>query len=151
MRRMPKQTLSTIYFQGILPSILYGITVWGNCLTTLFNSVEKTQVRAARFINNISKKIPESLKKLLGNQSFTTTKETWLVKHSKFTMISYHPSWVTWFHKSACVRQTRKKIKYPNFWYVDYKRSFKYWSAMYGTISQYQSVRNLLMILLSQQ
>ena len=47
MRQMPKSTLSTIYLQGILPSVLYGIVIWGNCAPTLMNSIEKIHTRAA--------------------------------------------------------------------------------------------------------
>ena len=40
MRGMPKSTLSSIYFQGILPSVLYGILIWGNCSITLLSNIE---------------------------------------------------------------------------------------------------------------
>ena len=60
MRQMPKSTLSTIYFQGILPSVLYGIIIWGNCSASLMNSIEKIHIRAARFINRLKKSIPYS-------------------------------------------------------------------------------------------
>ena len=58
MKDMPKSTLSTIYFQGILPSALYGILIWGNCSQTLMNSIEKIHVRAARFIHYLKKSTP---------------------------------------------------------------------------------------------
>ena len=98
MRRMKKQTFSTIYFQGILPSILYRITVCGNCLTKLFNSVEKYWYVLFRLLTTLTQRfqVKEILKKLHVNQSFTTTKETWLAKYSKFTIISHCPTWVTW-------------------------------------------------------
>ena len=31
MKKMPKSALLLIYFQGILPSVLYGIILWDNC------------------------------------------------------------------------------------------------------------------------
>jgi len=51
MRDMPKSVLSSIYFQGVLPSILYGISVWGNCSPSLMMKIEKIHIRAARFIH----------------------------------------------------------------------------------------------------
>ena len=58
MKDMPKSTLSTIYFQGILPSALYCILIWGNC-STLMNSIEKIHVQAARFIHHLKKSTPD--------------------------------------------------------------------------------------------
>ena len=55
MRKMPKSALLTIYFQGILPSVLYGIIIWGNCSPLLMLSIEKVHIRAARFIHRIKK------------------------------------------------------------------------------------------------
>ena len=59
MRGMPKSTLSAIYFQGVLPSVLYGIIIWGNCSNTLLSSVEKVHIRAARFIHRIKKSVSD--------------------------------------------------------------------------------------------
>ena len=57
MRYFSKQTLETVYFKGILPAVLYGILLWGNCADHLLNSIEKIHLRAARFINRIKKKV----------------------------------------------------------------------------------------------
>ena len=60
MREMPKSTLCSIYFQGILPSILYGILIWGNCSPSSMANIERIHIRAARFIHRMKKSIPDS-------------------------------------------------------------------------------------------
>ena len=60
MRAMSKETLSTIYFQGILPAVIYGIIIWGNCTPNQMSSIEKIHIRAARFINRIKHSVSDS-------------------------------------------------------------------------------------------
>ena len=110
MRRMPKQTLSTIYFQGILPPNLYGITVWDNCSTTLFNSVKKTHIRPAWFINNISKKIPNErvLEKATWKPIIHYCKRNLACKTCKIYNDLTSPLMSDMIMKSACVRQKKK-------------------------------------------
>ena len=57
MKSLSPQVLEAIYFKGILPSVTYGISVWGNCSPRIFQDREHTHVRAARIIN----KIPETV------------------------------------------------------------------------------------------
>ena len=45
-----KKHLQTNYLQGILPSVLYGIQVWGSCETNLTLDLEKL---------HLSKKVPD--------------------------------------------------------------------------------------------
>ena len=47
---MPTNSLEQLYFKVILPSITYGILVWGNCNKTLFEELNKMHVRAAKII-----------------------------------------------------------------------------------------------------
>ena len=54
MRGMPSQVLQTVYTRGILPSILYGILVWGN--SSSICELNKIHIRAARFVMKLSKK-----------------------------------------------------------------------------------------------
>ena len=53
MRAMSKETLSTIYFQGILPSAIYGILIWGG--SNHLEDVNKLHIKAARFVMRIKK------------------------------------------------------------------------------------------------
>ena len=46
-------------FQGILPSVTYGISVWGNCSPSIFQDPEDTHVRAARIIHKIPVTVPD--------------------------------------------------------------------------------------------
>ena len=57
MRSMSKSTLKTIYFQGILPSAIYGIVIWGS--SNHLSDVNKIHTKAARFIMKIKKNIPD--------------------------------------------------------------------------------------------
>ena len=62
MKSLSPQVLEAIYFKGILPSVTYGISVWGNCSSRIFQDPEHTHVRAARIIH----KIPETVSRPLG-------------------------------------------------------------------------------------
>ena len=59
MKAFSSKTLQTIYLQGILPSVLYGIQVWGSCESNLTLDLEKLHLRATRFVKRISKKVPD--------------------------------------------------------------------------------------------
>lgn len=52
MRILPKQSLEEIYFKSMIPSVTYGILVWGNCSGTLglcMNFVNSIYVRASPY------------------------------------------------------------------------------------------------------
>ena len=61
MNSLDKLTLRTIYNTGILPSVLYGILIWGNCATHLLDDVEKIHIKAARFIEKIKKSVKDDV------------------------------------------------------------------------------------------
>ena len=44
----------------MLPSVLYGILIWGNCAKHLLDDVEKIHIKAARFIEKIKKNVKVS-------------------------------------------------------------------------------------------
>ena len=50
LRFLPTNCLEQFYFKVILPSITYGVLVWGNCNKTLFEDLNKMHVRAAKII-----------------------------------------------------------------------------------------------------
>lgn len=50
---LPKSTLETIYFKTIIPSVLYGVAVWGSCSSALLEKLERIHARAARLIYNL--------------------------------------------------------------------------------------------------
>ena len=94
MRRLPKQTLSTIYFQGICRQS-YTESLFGVIARRHFSTQSRRPTYVLLGLLTTSARrfqAKESSKKLHGNQSFTTTKDTWLVKHLKFTIISHRPS-----------------------------------------------------------
>ena len=55
-RFLPKDVLIDFYFKVILPSVAYGLVLWGSCSNAdLFDSLERLHCRAARIIFNLPK------------------------------------------------------------------------------------------------
>ena len=48
MRFLPQKQLEDFYTKVILPSVTYGLTVWGSCNKTHLNNLEKLHARAGR-------------------------------------------------------------------------------------------------------
>jgi len=60
-RFLPKEVLNNFYFKVILPSITYGLVLWGKCSNVyLFDSLERLHCRAARIIFNLPKDMRSS-------------------------------------------------------------------------------------------
>ena len=53
MRAFPKKMLEQIYFKAIVPSVTYGISVWGNCQPSTLTSLNSLHARASRVINDL--------------------------------------------------------------------------------------------------
>ena len=51
MRQLPPKVLEEIYFKSIIPAVIYGIVVWGNCSSPMLNSLNPIHERAARLIH----------------------------------------------------------------------------------------------------
>ena len=55
-RFLPKDVLINFYFKVILPSVTYGLVLWGSCFNAdLFDTLERLHCRAARIIFNLPK------------------------------------------------------------------------------------------------
>ena len=50
--RMFLCALEEIYFKSIIPAVIYGIVVWGNCSSAMLNSLNPIHERAARLIHD---------------------------------------------------------------------------------------------------
>ena len=50
---LPRQARTDFYFEVILPSVTYGMLVWGSCDQVLFSDLESIHVRAAKIIFNL--------------------------------------------------------------------------------------------------
>ena len=48
-----KSCYKTIYYKTIIPSVLYGIAVWGSCSSALLEDIDRIHLRATRIINNL--------------------------------------------------------------------------------------------------
>ena len=144
MRGMPKSTLSTIYFQGILPSVLYGILIWGNCSNALLSSIEKVHIRAARFIHRIKKSVPDIyvLSSVKWKEIIYYYKKSIACKVYKIYNNLSSPL-LSGLIKKSTARGNRNsfKIDQGNFTFVDYKQSFTYraaivWNNIPGSIRE---------------
>ena len=55
-RFLPRNVRQDLYFKVILPSVTYGLILWGSCCNSdLFQSLERLHCRAARLIFNLPK------------------------------------------------------------------------------------------------
>ena len=55
-RFLPTKVLRDFYFKVILPSVKYGLVLWGACCDSdLFHSIERLHCRASRIIFNLPK------------------------------------------------------------------------------------------------
>jgi len=52
---LPTSILQTIYFKTVLPSVLYGIVIWGSCSPTLMEDIERAHIRATKLIYKLPK------------------------------------------------------------------------------------------------
>ena len=50
---LPRQARTDFYFGVILPSVTYGMLVWGSCGQTFFSNLESIHFRAAKIIFNL--------------------------------------------------------------------------------------------------
>ena len=56
---LPKSVLRDFYFKVILPSVKYGLVLWGACCNSnLFDSIERLHCRASRIIFNLPRDMP---------------------------------------------------------------------------------------------
>ena len=58
---LSRDALLDLYFQVILPSVLYRLVVWGGCINIeQLNSLEKLHRRAVRIIYNLPRDMPSA-------------------------------------------------------------------------------------------
>ena len=58
-RLLPKSVLRDFYFKIILPSVKYGLVLWGACCNSnLRDSIERLHCRASRIIFNVPRDMP---------------------------------------------------------------------------------------------
>ena len=50
---LPRQAKTDFYFEVILPSVTYGMLVWGSCGQVLFSKLESTHESAAKIMFNL--------------------------------------------------------------------------------------------------
>lgn len=130
MRFMEPGDLKSIYFGGILPSVLYGISVWGNSSSTLMKPIESIHLKAARFIGRIKKNVSDEtvLKTCNWKQvSWYYKRRVACLTYNIYNELSPSPL-ASLVEKRSTTRCTRKNmlIKQPQFKTIRYKTSFRY-------------------------
>ena len=127
MDRLDKSTLRTIYNTGILPPVLYGILIWGNCTQHLLDDAEKIHIKAACHVKCIKKTTLNPCPLLTGNHLYTTIRNNKTYKTYNELTSPLHSK----FMKSAA-RRTQNQVKFDqlSFRFVSFKRSFTYRSAI---------------------
>ena len=58
MRSLSMKSLITVYEQGILPSITYGLMIWDNATKSNIDQLDKLHQKAVRYVKRINKKVP---------------------------------------------------------------------------------------------
>ena len=127
MRAMAKTTLLTIYFQGILPSVLYAILIWGS--SNRLQDLQNIHLKAARFIMRVKKSVPdyEVLKKAKWKPIEYYYKRSIASKAFKiFNNLS--PKLLSSLISKSDKRKNRNsfKLELPKYNYVGFKKSFRY-------------------------
>jgi len=69
MKVLLKKSLEEIYFKTIIPSVTYGISVWGNCQPSALNFLNSTHARAACIIKELQSSLADDT---------SITKSNWL-------------------------------------------------------------------------
>ena len=133
MKSFSAKTLQTVYLQGILPSVLYGIKVWGSCSTNLIQDIETLHLRAARFVKRIKNKTPDS-------QVLQIAKWKNIIHYYKRSVAVkahqiYHKTAPTQLHcllnpKRGRATRNVYGVELPSFHYSSYKSSFTYRAAI---------------------
>ena len=147
MRSMSNSTLSTIYFQGILPSVVYGIVIWGSSIR--LSDVNRIHNKAARFVMKIKKNIPKDrvLQICKWKPIEFYYKRAVACKAYKIFKGESPPMLERLITKSQ-TRSTRNlfKVTIPRFKHVLYKKSFAYrasntWNNLSNAIREKPSVK----------
>lgn len=61
MKSLNSHTLESFYFSTIIPSVTYGISVWGNCSKVMMKKLNDIHVRAAKIIYGFGDNYDESI------------------------------------------------------------------------------------------
>ncbi|CAB4044469.1 Hypothetical predicted protein, partial [Paramuricea clavata] len=85
---LPKKARIDFYNKVILPSITYGIILWGSCNKSLFNDLEKMHVRAAKIIFCLNWNTPTN--DVITICNWKTLRRTYLESLAKLTQKSYY-------------------------------------------------------------
>ena len=111
MHFLPVKPRTDFYFKVILPSVTYGIAVWGSCGSMLFTELEKIHVRAAKIIYKLDWLTPSE--EVLQRVNWHTLKTAYITRMLVLTYTSFHGTAPTGiqerFQKYNCKYDLRRK------------------------------------------
>ena len=115
---LPPSILQTIYFRTVLPSVLYGILVWGSCSPALMDDLERAHIRASKLIFKLSRNSnADQLNKLKGwnNLSFLYTRRLFVEAYKSYYRCNTNVlnDLVMLKQSSHCLRKSMN-IKFPS-------------------------------------
>lgn len=115
---LPSSNLQTICFRTVLPSVLYGILVWGSCSPALMDDLERAHIRASKLIFKLSRDSnADQLNKLKGwnNLSFFYTKRLLVEAYKSYYRCNTNVlnDLVMLKQSSHCLRKSMN-IKFPS-------------------------------------
>ena len=134
MRDMSTETLKSIYIQGILPSMTYGLPIWGNGCKSQLDRLNDLHCKAAKIIFKTDDQMSNS--DVLELAKFESID---IMYKRQLTCLSYKlfqnqlpDSLAKWKaeRKTGRVLRNNHRVKLPSFKKVAYKKSFACRSAI---------------------
>ena len=106
-RFLPKEVLEDFYFKIILPSVNYGLVLWGSCCNTeLIHSIERLHCRAARIIYNLPKDMAST--EVLERSAWTNINFHYKFAVLKLVQNAYNDTLPTILSKCIIVKRDHK-------------------------------------------
>lgn len=138
---LPKQARTDFYFKVFLPSVTYGMLVWGSCGRVFFSTLESIHVRAAKIIFNLDWCTPN--KEVLATVKWNTLE----IMYEKWLLILAHQAY---YHLLPCPMNCRFE-KYVSSYHLRRKMTLKLprpktdmvkKSCSYKSITQWNALEN---------
>ena len=113
LKYLTKDTLQSVYFTSIIPTVTYCNLVWGTCSPTLLHEVEHIQVRAAKIIYRLSDVSNQEAITIAGWESINSIDKRKLLTFMYQVYKSQLPDNIfRLFSSSNCCYDLRNNIKF---------------------------------------
>lgn len=109
MRFLPRKQVEDFYTKVILPSVTYGLIVWGSCSKTHLNNLEKFHARAGRIVYGLP--WDTSAKDVLTRTGWDSLETMYKVRLTEFVFKCAKDFTVTEFEKLFTQRKSGRRRK----------------------------------------